>query len=436
MVVFPGWKALPFVFFCSPLDLPKLFPQLSLPLVVHMRKKLDITRMIFKSIIEPYLLKSPVFGRENMFERILGRLQPLLGIRSEAMWNYLNKWKDLRFYSKVTIEAYVERPFAPQVPIVFSNSYRGIITKDMGKAYFHPSSGREYDEGSHYYGHDIVVKRYAGLPLVGNKLPLIIEHGLQFAPLTSYSTPMPGIRAYLCMGPGRANCLASQFSGQQAIAIGPMINYAHNLTDQQSILKLRAKLGPVLLVILAHGWEGIKRKNAMDECVRLVQQVQSMEGYQTVFYLRHWADPQCIDLPHSWRIVCNGHRLNPFFLDSLKTLFTISDGMVTNIIGTHLGYALALKKNLHIINSDPSHEYSGISQERTSRELVEQDVRRKLIYQVKSILQEASSSRALANSKLIDLLDPYWGFRSVKKPAELRQIINDLCRDNTAMAIR
>jgi hypothetical protein len=101
----------------------------------------------------------------------------------------------------------MKRPFAPQIPVVFSNSSRGITTNDMGKAYINPSTGREHDEGSQYYGHDIVIKRYAGLPLVSKPLPLIIEHGLQFAPVTSYNSPGPWAKAWLCMGPGRAKHL-------------------------------------------------------------------------------------------------------------------------------------------------------------------------------------------------------------------------------------
>lgn len=393
---------------------------------------MEISRVLFKAIIEPYLRKNPSFGQQKMCERILGRLQPILGDRAWAIWDYLNKWKDLRIYAKITKEAYAKRPFAPQVPVVFCNSCRGFgSTSDMRLAYFHPSAKREHDEGSHFYGHDIVIKRYAGLPLVGKSLPLIIEHGLQFAQVTSYNVPGPWAKAWLCMGPGRAKWLTSQFSGLPAIAIGPMISYARNLIDQKTIRKLRAELGPTLLVILAHGWEHIRRDNPMDECIRLIKQVQAEKGYKSVLYLRHWADPQCTDLPSSWRLVCNGHRTSPWFLDSLKTLFELSDGMVTNRLATHLGYALAMDKRLHWINASPGYESPGMSMDRSERELVENDINRKIVDQIRSILDhETSSGWAITKSRLMELLDPYWGFASVKTAAQLRQIINDFCRGN------
>jgi hypothetical protein len=392
---------------------------------------METLKTLFTLAIDSYLLKSHSFGQQKMCERVLAQLQPFLGDSAWTAWNYLNNWKDLRFYSKITKEAYMKRPFAPQVPVMFTNSSRGITTNDMGKAYIKLSTGREHNEGSQYYGHDIVVKRYAGLPLVSKPLPLIIEHGLQFAPVSSYDSPGPWAKAWLCMGPGRAKYLVSQFSGLPAIPIGPMISYARDLIDQETIRKLRKELGPTLLVILAHGWENIRRDNPMDECIRLVKQIQAEQCYQSVLYLRHWADPECTDLPPSWHLVCNGHRLNPWFLDSLKTLFSLSDGMATNMVATHLGYALAMNKRLHLMSSEPSHEYPGISQDRLGRELVEQDTRRNIINQIRSILnQEASLGQPLTRSKLIDLLDPHWGFSSARSAEELRQIIRDLQHGN------
>jgi hypothetical protein len=393
---------------------------------------MKISKVLSTSIINSYFLKSPSFGQQKICERILAQLQPFLGNSSGTRWNYLNSWKDLRFYTKITREAYMKRPFAPQVPVVFSNSSRGITTHDTRKAYFKPSAGREHDEGSHYYGHDIVIKRYAGLPLVSKPLPLIIEHGLQFAPVTSYNSPGPWAKAWLCMGPGRAKHLTSQFSGLPAIPIGPMISYARDLIDPETIRKLREELGSTLLVILAHGWENTRRDNPMDECIRLAKQIQVRQNYQSVLYLRHWADPECTDLPPSWHVVCNGHRLNPWFLDSLKTLFSLSEGMATNIVATHLGYALAMNKRLHLMSSEPSHEYPGISQDRLARELVEQDTRRNIINQIRSILdQEPSFGQALTRLKLIELLDPHWGFNSARSAEELRQIIKDIRHGNT-----
>jgi len=170
-----------------------------------------------------------------------------------------------------------------------------------------------------------------------------------------------------------------------------MISYARDLIDQETIRKLREELGPTLLVVLAHGWEHTRRDNPMDECIRHVRRIQAEQGYQSVLYLRHWADPKFTDPPPSWHLVCNGHRLNPWFLDSFKALFSLSEGMATKMVATHLGYALAMNKRLHLMSSEPSQEYPGISPDRLERELVEQDIRRHIINQIRSILNQEGS---------------------------------------------
>ena len=61
------------------------------------------------------------------------------------------------------------------------------------------------------------------------------------------------------------------------------------------------------------------------------------------------------------------------------------------MVATHLGYALAMNKRLHLMSSEPSQEYPGISQDRLERELVEQDIRRHIINQIRSILNQEGS---------------------------------------------
>jgi len=102
------------------------------------------------------------------------------------------------------------------------------------------------------------------------------------------------------------------------------------------------------------------------------------------------------------------------------------------MVATHLGYALAMNKRLHLISSVPKQKYYEISQVRLERKHVEQDIRRNISNQIRSILnQETSLGQALNRSKLIELLDPHWGFSSTRPAEELRQIIKDLRHGNS-----
>ena len=65
--------------------------------------------------------------------------------------------------------------------------------------------------------------------------------------------------------------------------------------------------------------------------------------------------------------------------------------MATNMVATHLGDALAMSKRLHLMSSEPSQEYPEISQDRLERELVDQDIRRNISNQIRSILNQETS---------------------------------------------
>ena len=88
-------------------------------------------------------------------------------------------------------------------------------------------SRRERDNAVHHYGHDVVLKRAAGLPLVGRPLPFMLEHGVNFSEAASYEDPLPWVRSYLCMGPRRAERLRRRF-GVKGVAVGPYIHYARS----------------------------------------------------------------------------------------------------------------------------------------------------------------------------------------------------------------
>ena len=84
----------------------------------------------------------------------------------------------------------------------------------------------------------------------------------------------------------------------------------------------------------------------LDACVAAVQATASEQGYRSVIWLRHWQDPPLPALPPGWIVACNGHRSNPWFLDALRTLLELSDGLASNAFGTHLGYGVALGRRL------------------------------------------------------------------------------------------
>jgi hypothetical protein len=335
----------------------------------------------------------------------------------------LEQWQALAAYRGLVQQAFSQRPFAPQVSADLW--YQGRFQNSAGRpAFFNPAQ-RELESSSHHYGHDVQLKRHAGLPLLGRPLPLLLEHGLKVSRGATFEAPRPWSRGYLCMGPLRAQWLQERF-GQPALAIGPWIQYARPVLGEGELQVLRRILGPTLLVLLAHSWDRVERRMDLDDCVAAVREIRGAGGYRTVIWLRHWQDPPLPPLPQGWIVACNGHRSNPWFLDALRTLLELSDGLATNAFGTHLGYAVSLERRLHWVAVEPEQDLSGLAEVQSAQEADEWRERQRLSKEVSDALSNeisgnASSSEAMQTIRR--LLDPFWGFECVHQPQVLAMIL-------------
>ncbi len=336
-----------------------------------------------------------------------------------------DQWMALAAYRGLVQQAFELRPFAPRVSSVLWDQGAFHRSGDC-RAFFSPGR-REPEDSSHHYGHDIQIKRHAGLPLIGSPLFWLLEHGLKVSRSATFESPRSWSRGYLCMGPRRALWLQERF-GRPAEAIGPWIAYAQPLLTAAEIAGLRQQLGPTLLVVLAHSWDRVERRMDQRACIEAVAQQAARGGYRSVIWLRHWKDPALQDLPPGWIVACNGHRSNPWFLDAMRTLLELSDGLVSNAFGTHLGYGVALGKRLHWLPVAAEQDLSGLSAAKAEEEAAEWSERQRLSAELTSRL--ALADDGLAMEAVRELLDPYWGFDCWRPAAEL----NDLLTEGPATA--
>ena len=336
-----------------------------------------------------------------------------------------DEWQALSAYGGLVHQAWLQRPLAPQ--IVSDVWHSGHFNRTSSLPPFFTPFRREREASSHHYGHDIQIKRHAGLPLVGQPLPFLLEHGLKVSREAQFETPRGWSRGgYLCMGELRAQWLRERFDCP-AHAIGPWILYARSLLEADEISTQRQNLGRCLLVVLAHSWDQVERHMDLQACITTVQQTAREYNYTQVIWLRHWLDPTDLPLPLHWLQACNGHRSNPWFLDSLRTLIELSDGLISNAFGTHVGYAAALGKELYWIPDAAEEDRSRLAPAQAFRARREWEERTALSAELQKILQQ-HGHHCDSNAPLRALLNPFWGFDRQRSPSELRKI---LCPQST-----
>ena len=329
------------------------------------------------------------------------------------------EWEALAAYGGLVHQAFHAEPFRPWVgtDVVLEGAWRS-------PACLRPTESparRERDNAVHHYGHDVVLKRAAGLPLVGRPLPFMLEHGVNFSEQASFEDPQPWVRSYLCMGPRRAARLQRRF-GVRAAAVGPYLDYARPVVTPERLTQLRRQLGRTLLVIPVHSVVNVQRHWPVERVIALVAQHAREGGYDSVIWQGFWKDPPPSALPSSWLLACNGHPSNPWFLDCQRTLLELCDAMATFALGSHVGYALALHRPVWIAGVETEQDLAAAEPLWRDRYRHEWQERRQLLAQL-GVGAGVEDFQALDPQQARALLDPYFGFDHGRRPADLARLL-------------
>ena len=351
--------------------------------------------------------------RDDLRWGAIGIARSLGGTRvARSEWNALAAWTGL------VHQAYQAEPL--QANLCSDLWHRGRFQEPGSQRAFFTPNRREREPSSHHYGHDILLKRFMGVPLVGPPLPVLLEHGLKVARRSRFEQPKAWARrGYICMGPRRAQWLREDHN-LPAHPIGPWIRLARPLLSASQLAMQRQLWGKTLLVVLAHSWDQVERTMDLQACIEAVQAIAQTETYQQVVWLRHWKDPEHLPLPQGWIKACNGHRSNPWFLDAMRTLLELSDGLATNAFGTHLGYGAALGNRLHWIDVHAEQNLQKLPRAKASEEEAEWAERQRLSRELRQAL--TLSGQAQQNA-VTTLLDPYWGLSQQPDSDALRRLL-------------
>ncbi|MBQ9546045.1 MAG: hypothetical protein IJU90_02005 [Bacteroidales bacterium] len=223
------------------------------------------------------------------------------------------------------------------------------------------------------YGHHRVVSNYKGRPF--NLMSDYVEHGIN-ANKDPYHTRMLGhlehplIKHIYTYGPFRRevieNCLrVDGIKGKTVHTMGPYILWADNQMTDERRRKVKEKYGRILTVYPIHS---TRSHQAVFDTDTLISKINEIRGdFDTVFMCMYWRDIQTRrDLIEKYQslgyvIVTNGHGSDPLFISRQKDMMMLSDMIMANGFGSHIGYAIALGKPVYMIKSEYKYKQSDAS---------------------------------------------------------------------------
>ena len=215
--------------------------------------------------------------------------------------------------------------------------YKG-VSQPLPKVYYEICT----DNNCFGIGHSI--RQYAGY-----KKPFIngwIEHGYFYADAISNLAAISFTNNILTFGNHREWVNHKLLPQKTCFKIGPYVHYAQDYVSEEKFLQIKKKLGKVLLVFPIHSGTGEKVLYEKEELFRMVESVAA--GFDTVLFSLFWSD---ITEDYSneiekrgYKIVCSGHRFDPFFLSRQKSIIKLSDVTMSNGLGTNLVYCTYFKK--------------------------------------------------------------------------------------------
>ena len=259
-----------------------------------------------------------------------------------------------------------------------------------------------------YYGYYGEILKYAQCKL---KYPVItgIEHGIRFGNdkwlYSDYNT------CYICQGENRIDEIYNVNKKMPVLPIGPYVHYSSQYYSDDKIDKIKKKNGKTLLVFLGHTTEWEKEKDSND--IFNIVYSKYAKSFQTVIVCVYWKDIDNaqIDLfkEKGAIVVSAGFRQDPNFIRRLKTIISLSDFVVSNDIGTNIGFAIYLHKDFSL-EGEPrlngSDNYYNNNYKRFYEAFHLQNENGFTKYQI--ALQKK-------------LYEEFWGEKNIKEPNEMKE---------------
>ena len=307
------------------------------------------------------------------------------------MISFLNLFKKL--YFKYNFVAILSKPY---------RCFMNYFSKDF------PYLIRDIDSYNNLYTKDILSiipdNNFYSIKTVLQNLNIssdevFCEHGLYFGDYFQERLKKSWIKSVVSFSDFRGEVICS--NNKNKILIGPYIHYVKPIEDHYFDEEY-------FLVMISHSTKGLKLK----ENYNLNNYVMSLEkkfGMKSLLLIH----PNDLDQVKGYNLeytTC-GRMEDNYFLNRLKRLIQDSKFVVTDFIGTHIGYIIFLNRKIFAIKKAFISEGT---KENLKKEFGERILTDLYISQIAKLEKEIKYDEFIESDIFHQLVAEYWGFEHIK----------------------
>lgn len=245
-----------------------------------------------------------------------------------------------------------------------------------------------------------------------------IEHGLILADDVFEEIVLTGRCTAVTFGGYRQGVIREK-AHIPAFSVGPYIQYAKPFYSLEQFRAVKEGLGKTLLVFPGHSTDRSEVTRNVERQIREID--ASAAGFDSVLISTFWWD---LDDPilnvfeaHGYKVVCAGFRDDPSFISRQRTIIELSDAVLSDGIGTHVGFSRTFDKPIAFFSNKSSRNPDAwAASRRSSIAFAENEIARAL--------------KGLDERVADDIFDKYWGL-GIRRSSEELKVIQELSREIT-----
>lgn len=271
------------------------------------------------------------------------------------------------------------------------------------------------------YGYANELLNYAGLKTKDIFYLPLMEHGIAVDGYVRHDMN----RACIFQGRYLEQYWKENSNGVPCYCIGPYIHYARDYYDNKQLLENRTKNGKTILIFPPHSTEKEKNEYTLNKFDDYLFN-HLAKNYDTIIACVFWAnlhDSYIESLASKGvKLVSAGFKLDPLFVQRLRTILSLADTVLYPAFTTSVGFAYYLRKKIIFINNNSEYKMGfGDDYSEKIKDLVAKGVESQNI-----IFSEHFAENEIPfNEKQEKLINYYWGVDCIKNPQQIREIVSE-----------